>query len=116
MVKRRQIERGDVYVLDLDPAFGSEQRGRRHALVLSTSDFNSALGRCLIAPITQGGNFARFGGYAVSLMGSGTETQGVVLLTDVRTVDLAARNAGFVERLPAAFIEDVISRFRTLLD
>ena len=116
MVKRRLIERGDIYVVTLDPTLGSEERGRRHALVLSTSDYNTTLGRCLVAPISQGGNFARYGGYAVTLMGTGTQTQGVVLLTDVRVVDLSARKADFIERAPDYLIEDAIARFRTILD
>lgn len=41
----------------------------------------------LLAPITPGGNFARFQGFSVSLMGAGSETQGVILVNGVRSVD-----------------------------
>lgn len=37
------------------------------------------LGLTVIAPITEGGNNARFNGFAVPLMGTGIETQDVVL-------------------------------------
>ncbi|PIV33770.1 MAG: hypothetical protein COS34_05930 [Lysobacterales bacterium CG02_land_8_20_14_3_00_62_12] len=41
------MERGDIYAVCLDPTTGSEQRGSRPALVLSTADFNRSLSRCL---------------------------------------------------------------------
>jgi len=70
----------------------------------------------LVAPITQGGNFARYGGYSVSLMGTGTQTQGVVLLTDVRVLDLACRGATYLESAPTSLVDDVLARLRTVLD
>jgi len=116
MVKRRPFERGDIVVVDLDPASGSEQRGRRHALVLTTADYNAALGRALVAPITQGGNFARYGGFAVSLSGAGLDTQGVVLLTDLRVMDLAVRGAKRVETAPKFLVDLILDRVKALLD
>ena len=51
------------------------------------------LGMTVIAPISQDGNFARIHGFCVSLSGSGTKTQGVVMVNGVRTLDLSARAA-----------------------
>ncbi|MBI2397205.1 MAG: type II toxin-antitoxin system ChpB family toxin [Xanthomonadales bacterium] len=116
MVRRRPYERGDILVVDLEPTRGSEQRGRRHVLVLTPSDYNATIGRALVAPITQGGNFARYGGFAVSLTGTGLDTQGVVLLTDLRVMDLAARGAKRVETAPAFLIELILDRVKALLD
>ena len=62
------FDRGDVVSVPLDPAIGHEQRGTRPALVLTTKEFNR-LGGVLVAPITQGGEFSRYAGFAVSLMG-----------------------------------------------
>ncbi len=46
-------------LVGFDPASGHEQQGAgRPALVLSVQAFNQ-LGMTLVAPITQGGNFAR---------------------------------------------------------
>lgn len=72
------MERGDVYHVDLNPIQGREQSGARYVLIVSTKAFNE-LGTPLVCPITQGGNFARHAGFAVSLSGVGTITQGVVL-------------------------------------
>ncbi len=107
------IERGDILVVELDPVAGHEQRGRRPVIVITPAAFN-ALGLALVAPITSGGGFARHRGFAVHL--TGAKTTGVVLCNQLRTLDLAARKARFVERAPAAVVEDLLARVRTLVD
>jgi mRNA interferase ChpB len=109
------FDRGDIVSVPLDPAIGHEQRGTRPALVLTTKAFNQ-LGDVLIAPITQGGDFARYAGFAVTLTGTGCKTQGVALVNKIRMVDLAARKARKIERAPVEVIEDAIGRLVTLLD
>lgn len=96
-LKRGIPDRGDVLNLDLDPAKGHEQRGKRPVLVLSVSEFNR-FGLILVCPITQGGGFAREHGFAVPLSGAGTQIQGVVLCHQVRTVDYKERGREFAER------------------
>jgi mRNA interferase ChpB len=109
------FDRGDVVSVPLDPALGHEQRGMRPALVLTTKDFNK-LGDVLVAPITQGGDFSRHAGFAVSLMGTGCKTQGVALINKVRMLDLAARKARRIERAPQAVIDEALGRLMALLD
>ena len=116
MVSARLFDRGDIVRVSLNPTVGRELQGEmRPALVLSPRKFN-ALGTALVAPITQGGNTARYAGFAVSLMGSGSETQGVVLVNAVRMLDLEQRGARKVETAPAALAEEVLARLRTILD
>ena len=96
-MKRTKFNRGDIVRLNLNPTAGREQQGDfRPALIISPAAFNVS-GLVLIAPVTQGGDFARYAGFAVPLSGSGTETQGVVLCNQIRTVDLEARGAKRVE-------------------
>ncbi|WP_059411582.1 type II toxin-antitoxin system ChpB family toxin [Cupriavidus basilensis] len=115
MVKSARFDRGDIVRVSLNPTAGREQQGDfRPALVLSPAAFN-ALGVALVAPITQGGDVARFAGFAVPLSGSGTETQGVALVNMVRTLDLEARGARKVERVPAEVVEDALARLQTIL-
>ena len=109
------FDRGDVVSVPLDPAIGHEQRGTRPALVLTTKDFNK-LGDVLVAPITQGGDFSRHAGFAVSLTGTGCRTQGVALINKVRMLDLAARKARRIERAPQAVIDEALGRMMALLD
>jgi mRNA interferase ChpB len=110
------FERGDIVAVRLDPVEGHEVRGAaRPALVLTSRDFNR-LGDVLVAPITQGGDFSRFAGFAVTLTGSGCKTQGVALVNKIRMLDLAARKAKKVERVPLAVIEDAIGRLTALFE
>jgi mRNA interferase ChpB len=109
------FDRGDVVSVPLDPAIGHEQRGTRPALVLTTKEFNR-LGDVLVAPITQGGEFSRYAGFAVSLMGTGCKTQGVALLNKIRMLDLEARKARKIERVPQAVLDDALGRLNALFD
>ena len=109
------MDRGDIYHADLNPIQGREQAGARYVVVVSRKPFN-ALGTPLVCPITQGGSFARHAGFAVSLDGAGTRTQGVVLCNQPRVLDLQARNARFVERLPDFIMDEVLARLSAILD
>ena len=98
------MDRGDIYHVSLDPTQGREQAGRRYVLIVSPRDFNR-FGTPLVCPITQGGNFARDKGFAVSLSGVGTQTQGVVLCNQPRVHDLPSRHATFAEKAPQVIVE-----------
>jgi mRNA interferase ChpB len=109
------MDRGDIYHVDLDPAKGREQQGARYVLIVSRRDFNRG-GASLVCPITQGGDYARNRGFAVSLSGAGTDVQGVVLCNQPRIVDIAARGGRFIEKAPDFIVDDVIAKLQTLLD
>lgn len=102
--------------LNLNPTAGREQQGDfRPALVITPAAYN-ATGLAVIAPITQGGDFARYAGFAVTLSGAGTETQGVILCNQIRSVDLEARGAKRIETVPDEIIEEVLARIQALFD
>src|SRR3989338_2989916 len=109
------MERGDIFHVDMNPAKGREQEGKRYVLIVSPRIFNN-LGTSLVCPITQGGNFSRHAGFAVSMTGVGTKTQGVVLCNQPRVLDLKARNAKFVEKVPDVIIDEVLAKLQTLLE
>ncbi|MDR2244655.1 MAG: type II toxin-antitoxin system ChpB family toxin [Burkholderiales bacterium] len=109
------FDRGDIVNVPLDPVMGYERRGIRPALVLTTKEFNK-LGDTLIAPITQGGDFARYAGFAVALSGAGCKTQGVALINKIRMLDLNARKARRIERAPSIVIEDALVKLMALLE
>ena len=81
---------------------------------LTTKNFNR-LGDVLVAPISQGGDHARYAGFAVNLTGSGCKTQGVALVNKIRMLDLTARQAKKIERAPPTVIEDALSRIEAML-
>lgn len=110
------FNRGDIVRLCLNPTAGKEIRGDyRPCLVLSPKAFNR-LGITLIAPITQGGQFARHQGFCVTLMGTGLQTQGVVLLNAIRMVDLSARKATLLETAPDDIVEEALAILETILN
>ncbi len=65
-------KRGDIFLVDLNPTSGKEQQGKRPILVLSPDRYNRLTGTAIVAPITNGGVFARDIVFSVSLLGTGT--------------------------------------------
>jgi mRNA interferase ChpB len=113
----RVFKRGDIVRVSLNPVVGKEQQGdMRPALVLSTDKFNKVAGVALIAPISQGANFARVAGFASSLAGTGCQTQGVVIASMIRSVDLHGRQAKLVESAPDYLVDDVLARVQAILE
>ncbi len=108
-------ERGDILRVNLDPTVGQEQAGARPVLVLTQHEFNRR-GLALVCPVTQGGEYARDAGFAVPLSGAGTETQGVVLCHQARSIAWRARAARFLERAPESVTADVLARVAALLE
>jgi mRNA interferase ChpB len=109
------VDRGDIYHVDLNPIQGREQAGPRYVLIVSPKAFNN-LGTPLVCPITQGGDVIRRAGFGVHLSGAGTRTQGVVLCNQPRVLDLQARNARFVEKVPEFVIDEVLAKLATLIE
>lgn len=114
-MNRRIWQRGDIVTISLDPALGQEQQGRRPAMVVTHADLNR-LGMLGVCPITQGGMGARNAGLSVNLMGTGTQTQGVVLVHQFRMVDASARALTLLEQAPDDVAEEVRARVAALLD
>ena len=110
------MERGDVFLVSLDPATGHEQQGRRPVLVISPGKFNRLTGVPIVLPITSGGGFARTAGFAVSLMGAGTQTTGVVRCDQPRALDLRARAAKKLETVPDGVVDEVLSKVIPLFE
>ena len=106
------MKRGDVYMVDLEPTQGREQRGHRPVVIVSPDDFNRATGLPVILPITNGGEFARRIGFAVPL--TGTKTTGVVRCDQPRVLDLNIRNGRKVESLPSAIMDEVLAKAATI--
>ena len=104
------MERGDIYLVSLDPTSGHEQQGMRPVLVVSATAFNQLTKTPIVLPITNGGNFARTAGFAVSLDGAGTKTTGVVRCDQPRAIDLRARNAHRLESVSTSVIDEVLAR------
>lgn len=92
-------DKGDIVLLDFDPSAGKEIIKRRPALMISRQSFNDHTGFPLVAPIT---NTVR--GMALEIPLQGTATNGVVLMYQLRSLDVVSRNISFVEKVPTLII------------
>lgn len=110
------MDRGDIYLVSLDPTAGHEQRGTRPVLIVSPKAFNRATKAPVVLPITTGGSFARTAGFAVSLADAGTRTNGVVRCDQPRALDLRARHGRKLESVPEATMDDVLARVATIFE
>jgi len=110
------MERGDIWLVSLDPTSGHEQRGTRPVLVISPGKFNRVMKTPVILPITSGGNFARSAGFTVSLMGAGTQTTGVVLCSQPRALDVLSRGGRKLESVPVSIMDEVLAKLAAILE
>src|SRR5262245_2215091 len=98
------------------PGGGHEQQGKRPVLVVSPGKFNRLTGVPVVLPITTGGRFARTAGFAVSLMGAGTWTTGVVRCDQPRSLDLRASGGKRLENAPDHILQEVLSKVSPLFE
>jgi mRNA interferase ChpB len=108
------VNRGDIYLVSLDPTQGREQQGYRPVLIVSPAAFNAATKLPVVLPITNGGDFARRIGFAVPI--AGIKTTGVVRCDQPRVLDLDARHGRKVDALPAAILDEVMAKLATLFE
>lgn len=104
-------KRGDAIWINFDSQSGREQSGRRPALVLSPSAYNSKIGLVIICPITNQSK-----GYAFEVeIPKNLKIKGVILSDHVKSADWRTRNIEFICRVPEEIVEDVIEKLDTLL-
>ncbi len=95
---------GDIVWVDFDPVRGTEQAGRRPALVLTSRLYHEASNRSLVCPITR-----RLREWPTDIvLPTGLKTKGAVLLDQIRAVDRRHRMFGLIERVP----DDALAKVR----
>jgi mRNA interferase MazF len=104
-------EIGDVAWVEFDPVMGTEQAGRRPALILSDRNYHEMSRRAVVCPISTG---ARPWAFNVPLP-AGMITTGMVLVDQIRTIDRTQRMFKIIEHAPDAVIADVRGRLAALL-
>jgi mRNA interferase ChpB len=108
-------DRGDIVHLEFDPASGQEMKGPHFGLVVSSKLFNKQ-GLAMICPVSQGeAALRRTYGTVVTLMGSGTETQGAVHCHQLKSLDWRQRQAKFKESVPQFIVDEVAARLQPIL-
>jgi mRNA interferase MazF len=96
-------EAGDIHWVEFGTTLGTEQAGRRPALVISEQVFNARSPRLIVCPIT-----SRHRDWpTVVVMPPEAKTRGVILCEQLRTIDRQARLFRFIERLPEEYLAKV---------
>lgn len=89
--------------MDFNPTKGHEQAGHRPALIINNKEYGDLMDLAIVCPITNTKNQ-----FPVHVpLDDRTKTTGVILCEHVRTVDLAQRNAKFIEKLPDDIFQEV---------
>ena len=97
-------EQGDIILLEFDLQAGHEQKGKRPALVVSNNIFNRFTNMAIVCPIT---NTVK--GFPLHVpLGGKTSTRGVIMCEQGKSLDLSARNATFIEKIPEDMLEEVV--------
>ena len=100
------LNAGDVAWVVLDPVLGTEQAGRRPALVLTDDSYHKRARRALVAPITRN---RRPWTFHVPIP-SGHEVEGAVMVDQVRMIDRDARIFEVFTSLPEETLAEVRGR------
>jgi mRNA interferase MazF len=104
-------DRGDLVWLEFTPQTGSEQAGRRPALVISPKTYNAKVGLALFCPVT-----SRVKGYPFEVvLPEGCGVTGVVLADQLKSLDWRARKAKLIDRALSDVLTMVRARILPLL-
>ena len=110
------MQRGEIWLVSLDPTSGHAQKGRRPVLIVSPEPFNRITKVPVVLPITSRGQFARMAGFAVPLAAAGTKTTGIIRCDQPRALDLSARGGRKLESIPDAVLAEVLARISPIFE
>ena len=97
-------QQGDIVFINFDPRIGHEQKGRRPGLIISNNDYHKRTGMAMVCPIT-----STISGFPTHVaLDDRTNTAGAIMCEQVKSLDLNARQAEYVEFLPDDLIDEVI--------
>ncbi len=103
--------RGDIVWLTFNPQAGSEQAGRRPAIVLSPASYNGRVGLAIFCPIT-----GQRKGYPFEIvLPDAILVTGVILSDQVKNLDWRSRQAEFVCHAPEEVTIEVLQKVSTLI-
>lgn len=104
-------ERGDLIWLNFTPQAGHEQAGKRPAIVISPSSYNSKTNLMIACPIT-----SKIKNYPFEVLVNGKKISGVVLADQVKSLDWKARKATFIEKATDSVINEIQEKLILLIN
>lgn len=103
--------RGDLVWLDFDPQAGSEQSGRRPAIVLSPRGYHERTRLAIVCPI-----ISKAKGFPFEvLLPEGLPISGVVLADHVKSIDRVARRMERTGTAPEDIVEHILAKLAPLI-
>jgi mRNA interferase MazF len=102
---------GDVAWFYFDQTQGTEQEGRRPGLVLSNRSYHERSRRALVCPISR-----RTAPWFFNVrLPDGMNTQGAVLVDQLRSIDRDSRMFHIIERAPDDVVAEVLAKLSVLI-
>jgi len=103
-------DRYDIVWLNFTPQAGREQSGVRPALVLSPIEYNKKTSLFIICPIT-----SKVKGYFFEIELENTNTKGVILTDQIKSLDWSQRNVQFKEKISTELYQKVLEKIELLI-
>ena len=97
-------KKGDFIILTFDPQSGHEQKGRRPALVVSNTLFNTHTSLAMVCPIT---NTNRNIPFHVPVPEQ-SSLSGYIMVEQIKSIDYVSRKVKFVEKAPQEVLDEVL--------
>ena len=85
--------KGDLVWLNFSPQTGSEQKGKRPAIVISSGEYNKKTHLAVCCPIT-----SKRKGYPFEVVLDKQKIRGVILTDHLKNLDWKVRKAKFIEK------------------
>ncbi|NOQ37079.1 MAG: type II toxin-antitoxin system PemK/MazF family toxin [Methylococcaceae bacterium] len=105
-------EQGDIIWLNFDPSSGKEIMKRRPAYVISRKIFNEHTELALVAPIS-----STIRGIKLEVvLEESLNTQGAILIHQLKSLDFAERDAEFIEPVSKTTIDKVKTLIKLITD
>lgn len=104
-------DRGDVIYLDFNPQAGTEQAGRRPALVISPEKFNRITGYAAVCPISR--TQIKWG-FHIPLP-SDLNMEGVIIIDQIKSLDWKIRNAEIKGKVSNDLVNKVVQMVHTFI-
>jgi len=104
-------DRGSLVWLDFTPQAGSEQAGRRPAVVLTPEAYHRKSRLAVVCPVT-----TRIKGWPMEvLLPPGLPVSGVVLADHIRSIDREARHLEIIGTAPQTVLDEITAKLEPLL-
>jgi mRNA interferase MazF len=104
-------DRGDIVWLNFNPQTGSEQKGKRLAIVISPKDYNWKVNLGLFCPIT-----SQEKQYPFEVKIKNAKINGVVLSDQIKSLDWTKRNIEYIIKATEEELNEVIEKINILIN